>query len=46
MTEPGVAGVAESLAAGDFWANPWRGRSVMAYGAPVARAALGACVAS
>lgn len=33
MTEPGMAGAAESLAARDFWANQWRGPSFMAYGA-------------
>jgi haloalkane dehalogenase len=33
MTEPGMAGIQESRAARAFWANDWRGRSFMAYGA-------------
>lgn len=33
MTEPGMAGVAESLAAERFWSQDWRGKSFMAIGA-------------
>jgi pimeloyl-ACP methyl ester carboxylesterase len=33
MTDPGMPGVAESLAAVDFWSNDWRGQSFMAIGA-------------
>jgi pimeloyl-ACP methyl ester carboxylesterase len=33
MTEPGMAGVAESLAARDFWSSAWSGPTFMAYGA-------------
>jgi pimeloyl-ACP methyl ester carboxylesterase len=33
MTEPGMVGVAESLAARDFWSNTWGGPTFMAYGA-------------
>ncbi|HEX4302699.1 MAG TPA: haloalkane dehalogenase [Rhizomicrobium sp.] len=33
MTEPGMEGVAESIAAREFWANEWAGQSFMAYGA-------------
>ncbi len=33
MTDPGMPGVEESLAALDFWSNDWRGQSFMAIGA-------------
>jgi len=33
MTDPGMDGIAEAKAARAFWANDWRGKSFMAYGA-------------
>jgi haloalkane dehalogenase len=33
MTDPAMEGVAESIAARDFWAKDWSGQSFMAYGA-------------
>lgn len=33
MTDPGMDGVAEMIAARAFWKNEWRGQSFMAYGA-------------